>query len=460
MINEAEIGRILEETTDPSDGWVRDIVQKAREAKGLTSREAAVLLQANKPELQELIFEAAREVKENIYGPRIVIFAPMYISSECVNNCLYCAFRRENTGITRRTLELDEIRAQTEILVRQGHKRILMVAGEHPKKAAVDYVMQAVETIYDVKVDNGNIRRVNVNMAPLSVEDFRKLKTCGIGTYQVFQETYHRESYKRLHPSGPKADYDWRITAMDRAQEAGIDDVGVGPLFGLYDHRFETIALLMHAEHLDRKFGCGPHTISVPRIEPATNVSYTDHPDYPVTDEDFKRIVGRLLLAVPYTGIILSTRESAEMRNEMMALGVSQISAGSRTDPGGYNPDEEHPQDGQFITSDHRSLSEVIYDLIKMGYLPSFCTACYRAHRTGVNFMELAKPGEIKEFCQPNALCTFKEYLLDFADDKTRRAGEDAIREHSRSVTNEKIRKTMENRLEIIEKEGKRDLFF
>jgi 2-iminoacetate synthase len=357
-----------------------------------------------------------------------VLFAPLYISNLCANECLYCAFRARNTAITRRALSQEEIEHEVEILIKQGHKRVLLVAGESYPVQGFQYVLDSIATVYNAKVGNGDIRRVNVNVAPLTVDEFKQLKAAQIGTYQIFQETYHRETYHSVHTAGKKTDYDWRVTAIDRAMQAGIDDVGIGVLFGLYDWRFEILALMQHIGHLEAHFGVGPHTVSVPRIEPATGSGMSDKPPYAVSDDDFRMIVAILRLAIPYTGIIMSTRENAEMRRETFALGVSQISGGSRTNPGGYAENEEIDSvSGQFSLGDHRHLDEVIQDVASLGYIPSFCTGCYRMGRTGADFMDLAKPGEIKMHCDPNGLSTFLEYLLDYSNAETKAIGEKLI---------------------------------
>ena len=411
--------------TDASE--VRDLLAKARGLQGLRGHDLAVLANVSDPDLLEELFLTAREVKEAIYGRRLVVFAPLYISNLCANECTYCAFRARNTALVRRALTQEEIAREVRWLEEQGHKRILLVAGEAYPREGFDYVLRSIETIYATSSGPGEIRRVNVNVAPLTDEEFRRLKEAKIGTYQLFQETYHRGTYAEVHVAGKKRDYDWRVTAMDRAIRAGIDDVGIGVLFGLFDWRFELLALMQHVEHLERTFGVGPHTISVPRIEPATGSSLADHPPHAVSDADFRKLVAILRLAVPYTGLILSTRESTETRRDVLALGISQISAGSRTNPGGYEADPGEACAEQFSLGDHRSLDEVIRDVAALGFVPSFCTACYRLGRTGADFMDLAKPGEIKEHCYPNALATFQEYLLDYGSEATRREGEACI---------------------------------
>jgi 2-iminoacetate synthase len=405
---------------------VREVLAKASEAKGLNGDDVASLVNISDTDLLGELFSAARQVKEQIYGKRLVIFAPLYISNLCANECVYCAFRARNKAVKRRALTQDEIAAETKALIDQGHKRALLVAGESYPREGFDYILKAIDTIYSVKSGKGEIRRVNVNIAPLSVEEFRSLQEHHIGTYQIFQETYHRETYSRVHLSGKKADYDWRITSVDRAMQAGIDDVGIGILFGLYDWRYEIQALLEHIKHLDQIFGCGPHTLSVPRLEPAIGSDVASTPPYPISDIDFRKVVAILRLAVPYTGIIMSTRETASIRRETFALGVSQISAGSRTNPGGYGHDERFDE-SQFSLGDHRPLDEVIADVAELGYIPSFCTACYRLGRTGADFMDLAKIGDIRSHCDPNALGTFLEYLLDYSSMSTCEKGEKLI---------------------------------
>ncbi len=426
FIDEQQIGQTLAAAASDA-GRVREVLAKASEMKGLDAGEVALLTCLEDGELLHELFETANQVKNTIYGKRLVLFAPLYISNLCANECLYCAFRATNKAIIRRSLTQEEIAREVEILISQGHKRILMVAGESYPREGFPYVLKSVRTIYDVKSEHGEIRRVNVNVAPLSVDEFRQLKAEKIGTYQIFQETYHRDTYSKVHVGGKKRNYDWRVTAPHRAMQAGIDDVGIGILFGLYDYRFELLAMLQHIRALERDFGVGPHTISVPRLEPATGSDLASHPPFAVSDNDFRKIVAILRLAVPYTGIIMSTRETARMRSETFALGVSQISAGSRTNPGGYTHEEEETDASQFSLGDHRPLDEVIRDVAAMGYIPSFCTACYRLGRTGRDFMDLAKPGDIKLHCDPNALSTFREYLRNFASEETRQIGDRLI---------------------------------
>ncbi len=427
VIDHAAISRRLEALDLKEDPVrIREILAKALELKGLGSQDVEALICVSARDLMEELFHTARTVKESIYGPRIVLFAPLYISNLCKNNCLYCGFRSENREIQRRALSQEEIASEVKILVEQGHKRILLLAGESFPHEGFSYILRSIETVYKTRSGKGNIRRVNVNLAPLSLDEFRELKAAGIGTYQLFQETYHPETYRFMHPSGPKRDCAWRIGAFDRAMQAGIDDVGMGVLFGLYDWRFEILALLRHVEHLEASFGVGPHTISVPRLEPTVGSQIASNPPYPVSDIDFLKLIAILRMAVPYTGMIMSTREYAELRRSTLDLGVSQISAGSRTNPGGY-ADGVQDHGAQFELGDHRSLDEVVRDLANLGYIPSFCTACYRLGRTGQDFMSVAKPGAIKLRCDPNALSTFLEYLIDYASPDTRLIGEKLI---------------------------------
>jgi len=425
FINDQQISDILEKYSKPESAQVKDVLAKAREMKGLSLEDVAVLTGISDPlQLQEL-FETANYIKDTIYGKRLVMFAPLYITNLCANECTYCAFRAKNKEIVRRALTQPEIQKETEALIKQGHKRVLLVAGESYPKQGFQYVLDSVRSVYEARFNDDSIRRVNVNVAPLTSDEFKLLKNEKIGTYQIFQETYHRETYKKVHIGGKKMDYDWRVSALHRAMESGIDDVGIGVLFGLFDHRYELLAMMQHINELDSVFGVGPHTISVPRMEPATGSDLASQPPFPVSDIEFRRIVAILRCAVPYTGIIMSTRETAQMRRESFALGVSQISAGSRTNPGGY--EEEDQISGQFSLGDHRPLDEVIRDVAEMGYVPSFCTGCYRLGRTGQDFMDLAKPGAIKSHCGPNALSSFMEYLNNYATPETRKVGIDLI---------------------------------
>jgi len=453
FIDEDRISEIVD-TERFSREKARGIIKKALRLRGLTLEETACLLNCDDERFLGEVFTAAHTVKDAIYGRRLVLFAPLYLSNRCVNNCLYCGFRSVNVGLARKRLGPDEIRREVNILEAQGHKRLLLVAAEDPE-VTIDYLEEAVRAVYDTRNPKGSIRRVNINVAPMSLEQFRRLKKAGIGTYQMFQETYHRPTYGVMHPCGPKGDYEKRLYAMDLAQEAGIDDVGMGALFGLYDYRFEVLALLSHAAYLEGKFGVGPHTISVPRVEPAHDAPLSLKPPYPVSDIDFKKIVAVLRLAVPYTGLILTTREKASFRNELLGLGISQISAGSRTNPGGYSHDEE---EGQFSVSDSRSLGEVVRDITDLGFIPSFCTACYRSGRTGRDFMDLAKPGEIHTFCLPNALLTFKEYVLDQYPAHCQRLSRLIVQE-AHSIPNPVLRRATLSKLKEMET-GKRDLYF
>ena len=425
-IDDTAISAAIERHLHADAGRVREVLARARELKGLEAEDVAALMSVSDPELLHELFDTAQHVKQAIYGRRLVIFAPLYVSNLCGNECTYCAFRARNTELDRRALTQEEIARETRMLIDQGHKRVLLVAGESYPREGFSYVLNAIDTVYSVIHDQGEIRRINVNVAPLTLDQFRELKAAKIGTYQLFQETYHRGTYASVHLAGKKKDYDWRVTAMDRAMEAGIDDVGIGVLFGLFDWRYELLALMQHIRHLEARHGVGPHTLSVPRLEPATGSDVAAHPPHAVTDIDFRKIVAILRLAVPYTGIIMSTRESAHIRRETFALGVSQISAGSRTNPGGY-ADSERENASQFCLGDHRPLDEVIRDVAALGYIPSFCTACYRLGRTGQDFMDLAKPGEIKEHCDPNALATFVEYLIDYGSEETRAVGEQLV---------------------------------
>ena len=427
FINEQEIEGILSAQKRPEPARVKELLAKAREMRGLSINEVACLSLVDQPELLAEICSTAKQIKEEIYGSRLVLFAPLYISNRCSNECTYCAFRATNTSLTRRTLTQEEIAEETRILIRQGHKRILAVSGEALPQQGFQYILDSIATIYATKVGPGEIRRVNVNLAPQTVERFRQLKDAGIGTFQLFQETYHRPTYAAVHLKGSKRDYDWRTTSFDRAMEAGIDDVGIGVLFGLYDWRFEILAMMQHIHHLEQKFGVGPHTISFPRMEPAVGSDIASRPPHPVSDADFLKMIAIMRLAVPYTGMIISTREGATVRRETLEVGISQISAGSRTDPGGYKDGEGNPNGSQFQLGDHRSVDEVVRDVVSLGFVPSFCTACYRTGRTGQDFMDLAKPGEIKYHCHPNALSTFQEYLCDYAGPVTKSAGENLI---------------------------------
>lgn len=456
FIPEGEIHSLLEETKNPDKEFVREILQKSLEKNRLEPVEVATLLNVEDKELLEEIFAAARTLKEKVYGNRIVLFAPLYIGNDCVNDCVYCGFRSSNPEVYRKTLTFDELRKEVEALVKRGHKRLIVVYGEHPHYSP-QFIAETIRIIYETKVGNGEIRRVNVNAAPQTVEGYKIIKEAGIGTFQIFQETYHQPTYKKLHPRGPKSNYAWRLYGLDRAMIAGIDDVGIGALFGLYDWKFEVMGLIYHTMHLEERFGVGPHTISFPRVEPAIGSEISYNPPHKVSDEDFKRLVAIIRLAVPYTGMILTAREPAELRKEVLKLGVSQIDGGSSIGIGSYSQDDpEKVKKSQFILGDNRSLEEVIQDLLREGYIPSFCTACYRMGRTGEHFMEFAIPGFVKRFCTPNALFTLKEYLDDYASEETRKLGEELIK---RELERIEKRELVEKYLERINR-GERDVRF
>jgi len=457
FINEEEINRILDQNKKPDRAKVRYVLDKSKEMKGLDLEDVAVLTNIIDPMQLFELFETANHIKEKIYGKRLVIFAPLYVSNICSNECSYCAFRSKNDLIVRRSLTQPEIVHKTELLIRQGHKRVLLVAGESYPNDDFQYVIDSIASTYQAKVGEGEIRRVNVNIAPLEIAEFKLLRDAKIGSYQLFQETYHQETYDKVHLGGKKRDYNYRITALHRAMEAGIQNVGTGVLFGLYNFRFELLALMQHIRELEVVFGVGPHTISVPRLEPATGSEIASHPPFAVSDLDFRKIVAILRLAVPYTGIILSTRETAQMRRETYALGVSQISAGSRTNPGEIS-DSVHGEEGSECSlGDHRSLDEVVRDIAEMGYIPSFCNSCHRLGRTGLDFMDMAKPGNIKSHCNPNAISTFMEYLMDYASYETRLIGEDLIDD----VINSMEGIARERAFLLLEKvkKGKRDMY-
>ncbi|OGI01410.1 MAG: [FeFe] hydrogenase H-cluster radical SAM maturase HydG [Candidatus Melainabacteria bacterium GWF2_37_15] len=439
----------------PSREKINDVLNKALTLQGLSMEEAAVLLNIEDDETLNQLFKAAKTVKEKIYGKRIVLFSPLYVSNYCTNNCLYCAFRQANKDIKRRKLNVDEVIEEARSIINMGHKRILLVAGEDMTQVNLDYIEEIIRKIYELKIMKGEVRRININIAPLSIEDFKRLKTFNIGTYQSFQETYNHETYKAMHPSGLKANYEYRVETMDRAFQAGLNDVGVGVLYGLTDYRFEVLAQLAHAEYLDKTYGTGPHTISMPRIEPAKGSEIADQPPHAVSDIEFKKIVAVLRLAVPYTGLILTTRERAEFRKEVLELGVSQMSAGSKTNPGGYH---EEDSTEQFQIGDHRGLDEVIRELSETGYLPSFCTSCYRLGRVGKDFMDYAKPGLIQKFCQPNAILTFKEYLEDYASEETQIAGQKCIEQHIAEIPDERVKEKLNRQLEKVHN-GERDIY-
>lgn len=459
FINHQEILDTLEYASSHKNdrALVESLLEKAAKCGGLNHREAAVLLECDEPDLVDRICHLAKEIKQRFYGNRIVMFAPLYLSNYCVNGCVYCPYHAKNKTIARRKLTQEEIRQEVVALQDMGHKRLALEAGEDPRNNPIEYILESIQTIYGIHHKNGAIRRVNVNIAATTVENYKKLKEAGIGTYILFQETYHKEHYEELHPTGPKSNYAYHTEAMDRAMEGGIDDVGIGVLFGLNLYRYDLVGLLMHAEHLEAKFGVGPHTISMPRICPADDISTDDFPDA-ISDEMFERIVAVIRIAVPYTGMIISTRESEAVRRRVLELGVSQISGGSRTSVGGYADDKpEHTE--QFDVSDHRSLDEVVKWLLDLGHIPSFCTACYREGRTGDRFMSLLKSGQIANCCAPNALMTLQEYLEDYASPETKEKGMCEIAKALEFIPNPKIKEIAAKRLEEI-KHGRRDFRF
>lgn len=469
FINDEEIMETLRYAEENKNNieLIDSILEKARPVKtangthcaGLTHREASVLLACEIPEKIEEMYKLAEEIKLAFYGNRIVIFAPLYLSNYCVNGCVYCPYHMKNKHIPRKKLTQDEVRAEVIALQDMGHKRLAIEAGEDPKMNPIEYILECIDTIYSIKHKNGAIRRVNVNIAATTVENYRRLKDAGIGTYILFQETYHKKSYLELHPTGPKHDYDYHTEAMDRAMEGGIDDVGLGVLFGLEKYRYEFAGLLMHAEHLEAVHGVGPHTISVPRVKKADDID-PDVFDNGISDEIFEKIAACIRIAVPYTGMIISTRESEKVRGEMLRLGVSQVSGASRTSVGGYTEKERPHDTEQFDVSDQRSLDDVVNWLIEMGHVPSFCTACYREGRTGDRFMSLCKNGQILNCCHPNALMTLAEYLVDYASEKTRAVGFKLIDDELKKVPNDKVRAIAEKNIEEIKNSNKRDFRF
>lgn len=461
FINHKEILETLTyaESNRHNEALIDEIIAKAKKRKGLDHREAMVLLDCDIEEKNQEIYALAEQIKKDFYGNRIVMFAPLYLSNYCINGCVYCPYHAKNKHISRKKLTQEEIRKEVIALQDMGHKRLALETGEDPVHNPIEYVLESIKTIYSIKHKNGAIRRVNVNIAATTVENYRKLKEAGIGTYILFQETYHKESYEKLHPTGPKHDYAYHTEAMDRAMEGGIDDVGIGVLFGLELYRYEFAGLLMHAEHLEAVHGVGPHTISVPRIRRADDID-PDVFDNGIDDDTFAKIVACIRIAVPYTGMIISTRESAACRERVLHLGVSQISGGSRTSVGGYvEPEAEDDNSAQFDVSDNRSLDEVVNWLMRLGYIPSFCTACYREGRTGDRFMSLCKSGQIQNCCHPNALMTLKEYLMDYASEDTRKTGLELIEKEIPNVPREKTREILERRLKEIEA-GQRDFRF
>lgn len=461
FISHAEILETLEYAQEHKEdkAYVKALLKRAGDFKGLDHREALTLLECKDPELTEEMFRLAKEIKQKFYGNRIVMFAPLYLSNYCVNGCVYCPYHAKNKHIARKKLSQEEIRREVTALQDMGHKRLALETGEDRVRNPLEYVLESIETIYSIRHKNGSIRRVNVNIAATEKENYRKLKEAGIGTYILFQETYHRENYEKLHPAGPKHDYAYHTEAMDRAMEGGIDDVGIGVLFGLNGYRYDFTGLLMHAEHLEAAFGVGPHTISVPRIRNADDIDASGFQDG-VPDDLFAKIVAVLRIAVPYTGMIISTRESKNVREKVLELGISQISGGSRTSVGGYAEEEPKEENSaQFEVSDRRTLDQVVNWLLDLHYIPSFCTACYREGRTGDRFMKLVKSGQIANCCQPNALMTLKEYLEDYASEDTRRKGEALIARELGRVESGKIRAIAARNLEEIA-HGKRDFRF
>jgi len=462
FINHEEILETLAYAEENKDNLplIDSIIEKAKKRKGLNHREASVLLACSDEEKNQEIYRLAEQIKKDFYGNRIVMFAPLYLSNYCVNGCTYCPYHMKNKHIARKQLSQEEIRK--EVIARQdmGHKRLALEAGEDPVRNTMEYYLESIKTIYSIKHKNGAIRRVNINIAATTVDNYRLLKEAGIGTYILFQETYHKESYLQLHPTGPKHNYDYHTEAMDRAMEGGIDDVGIGVLFGLDKYRYEFAGLLMHAEHLEAAFGVGPHTISVPRLRHADDID-ADAFDNGIDDDTFAKIVACIRIAVPYTGMIISTRESQTCRERVLHLGVSQISGGSRTSVGGYcEPEPEDAKSEQFDVSDRRTLDEVVHWLMELGYIPSFCTACYREGRTGDRFMSLCKSGQIQNCCHPNALMTLKEYLMDYASPATKALGNQLIEREVLNVPNEKARAVVLKNLRLIEQDNRRDFRF
>ncbi|ERI89885.1 iron-only hydrogenase maturation rSAM protein HydG [Clostridiales bacterium oral taxon 876 str. F0540] len=455
-INHEYIESLLKDAKNATREDIAEVLNKAKERRGLSHKDIAVLLQIEDKSQEEEMFKIAGAIKESIYGNRVVVFAPLYISDYCVNNCTYCGYRRDNK-FSRRKLTKSEIEEEVKLLEKMGHKRLALEVGEDPANCNIDYVLEAIDTIYNTQNEKGNIRRINVNIAATTVENYRRLKEAKIGTYILFQETYHKPTYEKVHPKSLKGDYEYHLTAFDRAMEAGIEDVGGGVLFGLSDYKFEVLALMLHNEHLEEKYGVGFHTISVPRLKKAEGMNLTDFPNI-VDDESFKKIVTILRIAVPFTGIILSTRESAHMRRELIKYGVSQISAGSNTGVGGYKEHEQGQSIEQFDVADHRSPLEVLKELIDDKHLPSYCTACYRSGRTGDRFMRLAKSGQIQNVCAPNAMMTLMEFVMDYGDEELYKKAEALIKEEAEKIKREDIKKLLFNNIEKI-KMGERDLY-
>lgn len=456
FINHEYIYKILEETKNPSNEQIKEVLNRAKNREGLDYKDIAILLQAEDEKDLKEIYSLAGEIKKDIYGKRVVVFAPLYVSDYCVNNCVYCGYKRDNK-FNRRRLTMDEVAQEVKILEQMGHKRLALELGEDPVNAPIDYVLECLDTIYKTQNNNGEIRRVNVNIAATTVENYKLLKEKGIGTYILFQETYHKPTYDKMHPKSLKGDYNYHLTAFDRAMEAGIDDVGAGVLFGLADPRFEVLGLMMHNAHLEEKFGVGFHTISVPRLQPANGVSLENYPHL-LDDKMFKKVVAILRIAVPFTGLILSTRETPEMRKELLKYGVSQISAGSSTGVGGYKEREEGKEVKQFKTNDERSPIEILKELLSDGYIPSYCTACYRKGRTGDRFMSLAKSGNIKYVCEPNALMTLLEFTLDYGDEELYKKSLEIIDKEVENIEREDIKSLTKESMEKMKK-GQRDFY-
>ncbi len=462
FINDAEIVDTLKYADENKDNMelIDSIIEKAKLRKGLSHREASVLLACEDEEKIKEIYALAEQIKKDFYGDRIVMFAPLYLSNYCVNGCVYCPYHYKNKHICRKKLTQEEVKAEVIALQDMGHKRLAIEAGEDPVNNPIEYILDCIKTIYSIKHKNGAIRRVNVNIAATTVENYQKLHDAGIGTYILFQETYNKKSYEELHPTGPKHNYDYHTEAMDRAMQGGIDDVGLGVLFGLELYRYELAGLLMHAEHLEAVHGVGPHTISVPRIQPADDIDPEEF-DNGIDDETFAKIIAIIRIAVPYTGMIISTRESKSVRQKALRLGISQISGASRTSVGGYAEEEDEEENSaQFDVSDRRTLDEVVRWLMELGYIPSFCTACYREGRTGDRFMSLCKSGQIQNCCHPNALMTLEEYLVDYASPETRELGEKVIEKELLNIPKEKVREIARKYIEEIKKDGKRDFRF
>lgn len=450
--------KILAEKVNASDEEFDAVMNKAYANQRLELEEVAVLLNSEQPERIKRIFDAAKAIKEKVYGHRVVLFAPLYIGNKCTNSCTYCGFKAENTDTVRKTLTMDEIKKEVEVLEEEGHKRLILVYGTHPDYTA-DFIADTVRKVYETKIGKGEIRRVNINASPMDVEDYKKVLEAGIGTYQIFQETYHPKAYKAAHPRGEKSNFKWRLFGLDRAMKAGIDDVGLGALFGLYKWKYEVMGLMQHVIHLEDTFGVGPHTISFPRLKEAN--SAVQNPEYIVKDEEFKRIIAILRLAVPYTGLILTARENPDLRKECMDLGVSQIDAGTQIELQGYSKhkEEQDLKKEQFRIGDSRSLDDVMQELMANGFIPSFCTACYRLGRTGEHFMEFSKPGFIHNFCTPNALLTLNEYLEDYASDKTKQVGKDLIAKEIKTINLGNTKSTIKEKLAAVDA-GERDLYY